>query len=178
MTPMRTLVALAAAALAAAPVPTPIGVGPRYHPPARGPAPATVACRQAPLRRGLRVHLELFARRRVVIVPAGIGLRAPAVRLGSVVEARCRAGVWTVDPTGVVWLDHTGVRLGTVFSVWGEPLSPTRLAGFRGAVSVFVNGARRDVDPRRLVLHDGDEIVLELGGYVPPHASFRFPPGG
>ena len=177
MTPMRTLPALAIAVLAA-PVPTPIGVGPLYHPPAHGPSAAVVACRDAPLRGGLRVHVELFAGKRVVIVPAGVGLRAPTFRLGNVVAARCRATVWTTDPTGVVWFDRGGTSLGTVFSVWGQPLSPARLAGFRGAVSVFVNGARRDVDPRRLALHDGDEIVLEVGGWVPPHESFRFPPRG
>jgi hypothetical protein len=160
-------------------VPTPIGVGPLYHPPAHGPSATAAACRAgAPLRRGLRIHLELFAHRRVVIVPAGIGVRGATLHLGNVVGAHCRAAVWTVDPTGVVRFDHAGTRLGTVFAVWGEPLSPARLAGFRGAVSVFVDGARRAVDPRRLVLHDGDEIVLEVAGYVPPHASFRFPPDG
>jgi hypothetical protein len=25
------------------------------------------------------------------------------------------------------------------------------------------------------VLRDGDELVLEVGGYVPPHRSYRFP---
>jgi len=174
---MRTIPLLAAAALAA-PVPTPIGVGPLYHPPAHGPAAAAVACRAAPLRHGLRIHLELFAHKRVVIVPAGLGVRGATLDLGNVVGARCRAAVWTVDPTGVVWLGRAATRLGTVFSVWGEPLSPARLAGFRGAVSVFVNGVRRGGDPRRLALHDGDEIVLEVGGYVPPHESFRFPPRG
>jgi hypothetical protein len=175
VTPMRTLPALAVAVLVA-PVPTPIGVGPLYHPPAHGPTAAAVACNDAPLRRGLRVHLELFAHRRVVIVPAGVGVYGASLRLGNVVGARCRAQTWTVDPTGVVRFDRAGERLGTFFATWGEPLSRMRLAGFRGAVSVYVDGIRRAVDPRRLVLHDGDEVVLELGGYVPPHASFVFPP--
>ena len=177
VTPMWMLPALAVAVLAA-PVPTPIGVGPLYHPPAHGPGAAAVACRDAPLRQGLRVHLELFAHKRVVIVPAGVGVRGASVRLGNVVGARCRAQTWTVDPTGVVRFGHADERLGTFFTVWSEPLSRLRLAGFQGAVSVFVNGARRNVDPRRLLLHDGDEIVLEVGGYVPPHVSFRFPPDG
>ena len=77
-----------------------------------------------------------------------------------------------------MWLDRAGETLGSVFAVWGQPLAPARLAGFRGTVSVFVNGTSRAGDPRRLVLHDGDEIVLEVGGYVPPHASFTFPPLG
>jgi hypothetical protein len=160
---------LAAAAL----VPTPIGRGPMYHPSA---GPVHVACAAAPLRDGLRFHLELFADRRVAIVPAGIGVRDPVFRLGNVTRASCHARIWTVDPTGVVWLARKGEKLGSVFAVWGEPLGPARLAGFRGPVSVFVNGTRRSGDPRRLVLHDRDEVVLEVGGYVPPHPSFRFPP--
>jgi hypothetical protein len=156
--------------------PTPIGRGPLYHPPARGPAAATVACRSAALRHGFRIHLELFARGQVVIVPAGIGVRSPVLSLGNVMHARCRARIWTVDPTGVVWLDRSGEQLGSVFEIWGEPLGTARLAGFRGPVSVFVNGTSRRGDPWRLVLHDRDEIVLEVGGYVPPHPSFRFPP--
>jgi hypothetical protein len=167
---------LAAAALVPTPiVPTPVGRGPLYHPPA---GPVHVACTAASLRSGLRVHLELFADRRVVIVPAGIGVRDPVFRLGNFTRARCRALIWTVDPTGVVWLDRNGERLDSVFAVWGEPLGPARLAGFRGLVTVFVNGKRMSGDPRRLLLHDSDEVVLEVGGYVPPHASFRFPPTG
>jgi hypothetical protein len=130
------------------------------------------------LRKGARVHVELFARKRVVIVPAGIGVRDPVLSRGDVTGAACRARIWTVDPTGVVWMDRGGETLGSVFAVWGEPLGPARLAGFRGPVSVFVNGAKRSGDPRRLVLRNGDEIVLEVGGYVPPHPSFAFPPSG
>jgi hypothetical protein len=171
--PMRTGICcgLAAAAL----VPTPIGRGPLYHPPA---GPVHVACTEAPLRKGLRVHLELFAGKRVVIVPAGVGVRDPLLSRGNVTGAGCRARIWTADPTGVVWMDRTGETLDSVFAIWGEPLGPARLAGFRGPVSVFVNGAKRSGDPRPLVLHDRDEIVLEVGGYVPPHASFAFPPSG
>jgi hypothetical protein len=53
----------------AALLPIPIGVGPRYHPPPG----AHGACARAPLEAGARVHVELFARRRVIVVPAGIG---------------------------------------------------------------------------------------------------------
>jgi hypothetical protein len=165
---------LGAAAAVLGLVPTPVGQGPRYRPPATSPA-ARFVCRPAPLRAGPRVHVELFARRRVVIVPAAIGLERAHRRLGRVVAARCRAEVWTLDPSGVV--DYESPKtLGGVFRVWGQSLAPRRLLSFRGAVSLYVDGVRRRGDPRSLRLRAGAEIVLEVGGYVPPHRSFLFPP--
>ncbi len=121
------------------------------------------------------MHVELFANRRVVIVPAAIGVQRPRLRLGKVVHARCRARVWTLDPSGIVGFDPLAT-LGSLFRVWGQPLARDRLASFRGKVSVFVDGVRRRGDPARLRLAAGAEIVLEVGGYVPPHRSFLFPP--
>ena len=141
-------------------MPTPIGVGPQYHP-----APAVrTQCTAAPLVAGRRVHLELFANRRVVIVPARIG-----------VGAGCRARLWTTEPTGVVRFEGAAT-LGDLFAVWGRRLSPSRLLTFGGSVRVYRNGGRWRGDPRRLPLRDGDELVLQVGGYVPPHVSFLFPP--
>lgn len=153
-------------------IPTPIGKGPAYRPAA---SQAGFACRPAALRAGGRVHVELFAHRRVVIVPAAIGLAAPRLRLGRVVAARCRARLWTLDPSGVVRFERPAT-LGELFAVWGQPLGPHRLVAFHGQVSVWVNGVRRLGDPRRLRLRDRDEVVLEVGGFVPPHRTFRFPP--
>jgi hypothetical protein len=118
---------------------------------------------QAPLRTGARVHVELFANRRVVIVPAGVG-----------VGVDCRARLWTLDPTGVVRFERRAT-LGDFFGVWGRVLTRARLLGFHGAVRVYRNGVRRRGDPRRLPLRDRDELVLEVGPYVAPHRSFRFP---
>lgn len=156
--------------LAAAVLPVPVGIGPRYHPPAG----VHGACRHGSLATGGRVHLELFALRRVVIVPAGIGIRGARVRFGRVVAGRCRAAIWTTDPSGVV--RFTGkASLGDVFGVWGQTLSQERLLGFRGRVRLYRDGRRVRGDSRLLMLRDGDELVLEIGGYVPPHRSFRFP---
>jgi hypothetical protein len=120
------------------------------------------------------VHVELFANRRVVIVPAAVGLRGPRFENGRVAAARCRMRFWTTDPSGVVAFDGVA-RLGGLFAVWGQPLTPQRLAGFRGKVRLYRNGALVRTDPRPVVLRDGDELVLEVGGYVPPHRSYRFP---
>ena len=152
-------------------VPTPIGVGPEYHP-----RPALhAACTAAPLVAGDRAHLELFANGRVVIVPTGIGLRRPRQAFGRVYAANCRARLWTLDPTGVVRFDGRAT-LGDLFGVWGTNLAPARLISFSGSVRVYLNGRRRRGDPRTLVLHDRDEVVLEVGPTVPPHRSYRFPP--
>lgn len=169
--------ACCAVAAVAGLVPTPVGSGPRYRPAAHGPTRADVACRPGPLRprSGARVHLELFARRRVVIVPAGIGLATARLRFGRVESAACRAPLWTLDPSGVVRFQD-GRTLGDLFAVWGRRLGPHRLLTFAGAVRVWVDGRPRAGDPRTLRLRDRDEVVLEVGGYVPPHASFRFPP--
>jgi hypothetical protein len=170
---LRTL-SLGAATAFLGLVPTPVGTGPRYRPPATSRA-AHFVCRPAPLQQGPRVHIELFARRRVVIVPAAIGLRGAQRHLGRVVAARCRARLWTLDPSGIVTYEGR-MTLGRLFRIWGQRLGRRQLVAFRGRVSVYVDGLRRRGNPRRLRLRPRAEIVLEVGGYVRPHRSFLFPP--
>jgi hypothetical protein len=59
----------------------------------------------------------------------------------------------------------------------GHALSPRRIAGFRGRVLAFVGGKRWRGDPREILLTRHAQIVLEGGGYVPPHPPYLFPPG-
>jgi len=42
-------------------------------------------------------------------------------------------------------------------------------------VLAFVGGRRWRGDPRAIPLARHAQIVLEIDGYVPPHASFLFP---
>jgi hypothetical protein len=163
-------VALILSALAS-PLPTPIGIGPRFHLDAVPPA----VRRSAPIgrlecRRGTGAqtvaHIELFALRRVLILPAGIGTS----------PRPCSYAVRTREPTGVVeFVPRTDLTLGDLFDVWGQPLALTRLAGFRGEVRVYVAGRRRRGDPRSVPLTAHAQIVLEVGGYVPPHSFYLFP---
>jgi hypothetical protein len=158
----------------------PIGVGPRFHPAARG--PVIGRCRP---RLGTRVgvHVELFAADRVVVIAAGIGVRGP-VRLsaGRIVAARCYGGLLTVEPTGVV-LMRPGSRLtlGDLFGSWGQPLSRDGAGPFRAArgdpVRVYVAGRRHLGDPAAVPLTAHGEIVVEVGPRVPPHTVYTFPPG-
>jgi hypothetical protein len=181
---VKAIVGVALAGLGG-PIPTPIGAGPRYHPPAapsrvlRGEPVGGLRCRADGPRFG--VHLELFARGQVVIVPAGIGVAAPRRRVGAFVRPRgCSYAVRTTSPTGVLEVRRGArLRLGRVFAVWGQPLSATRLAGFSTRRSVpvraYVAGRRWRGPLGKIPLHRHAQIVLELGRFVPPHRSFHFP---
>ena len=150
--------------------PWPIGAGPRYQPRAVSPKVAAGApigrLRCSAGSRSFVVHLELFANRKVVVVPPGIGVSGRA----------CSYPVRTTAPTGVVHVDAAGrFRLGDLFAVWGRTLRPDRLLSFRGSVSAFVDGVRLTGDPRDVELNEHRQIVVEVGGYVPPHAHYLFP---
>jgi hypothetical protein len=178
---------LVAAALAAAPVPTPIGVGPRFHPPAvrgdvlHGRPLGSHRCGTGGSRFG--VHVELFAHGRVVVVPAGIGVAAPRVRADAYVLPRgCSYAARTREPTGVVEVRHgSKLLLGDLFRIWGQPLSATRLAGFRttpsAPVRAYVGGRRWRGALQSIPLRRHAQIVLELGPLIPPHRAFLFRPG-
>jgi len=158
----------------------PIGRGPRFHPPVGG--PVLGACDRRVNRRS-GVHVEVFAANRVVLLAAGIGTRPPRTFWdGRIAHADCYGALVTLDPTGLV-LVRPGLRLrlSDLFRAWGQPLSQRRLASFTasgaGRVRVFVDGRRWPGAAATVPLRRHSEIVLEVGPYVPPHASYRFPPG-
>jgi hypothetical protein len=140
--------------------PTPIGTGPKFHPPAHT-RPAGVSCART---RRHGVHIELFARNRVIIVPAGI-------------RHRCMRTRW---PVGIIEVrgQHT---LGDFFRVWGQPLSRTRLVGFRTTaahpVRAYIGGRRWHGPLGAIPLRRHANIVLQLGRYIRPHPTFLFPLG-
>jgi len=166
------------------PVPTPIGTGAAFRLPAAGPAVraarpvAGMDCRPTSAPR-TTMHLELFARGRVVIVPAGIGVAPPVRREGAhVVGGRCTYPIHTLAPTGVAQVPAGGrATLGQLFAVWGQPLGPATMAGFRGRVHAYVDGLPVTGDVRRIPLRSHAEVVIESGRFVPPHDSFQFPEG-
>lgn len=167
----------------------PIGVGPGYRIAATSAAVAhrrPVAgwrCRPASSQpQPYGAHLELFAHRRVVPVPAGIGVAPPLRRRGAyVLGGACVYGLRTLEPTGVIRVSvDSGTpdpKLGQLFAIWGQPLVPARLAGFRGHVHAFVGGRPWRGAAGSIPLRRHAEIVLEVGGRIPPHPSYTFPPG-
>lgn len=162
-----------------------VGPDARWRPPSLSAAVARaqpvrgMRCARAEPRR-YGAHVELFAARRVVIVASGIGIAPPRVRSGAYVRSgRCSYPLRTREPTGVVEVADSGrgYTLGDLFALWGQPLGPSRLAEFRGRVSAFVGGRPRPGDPREIPLTRHAQIVLEVGGHVPPHTRYHFPPG-
>jgi hypothetical protein len=178
------------AALNASPpvAPVPIGAGSLYHPPPRGSLVAgrrrvgSLGCSSSTTSR-FGTHLELFGRGLVTIVPAGIGIAPPLRADGPfIIAGACSYAARTREPTGVIEIaGGARVTLGDFFALWAQPLGPRRLAGFRaiGAerVRAWVNGLAWRGDPRAIPLRPHDEIVLELGAFVTPHASYRFRKG-
>jgi hypothetical protein len=165
----------------------PFGIGPAFRPaPVGNPAVAAAEpvgrfrCARSARAKPYGAHIELFAAGRGVFVPAGIGIAPPQRRRGAfVLGGRCLYPLRTVDPTGVVLVAAPVVpTVGELFELWGQPLSPTRLAGFKGTpVIAFVDGRRWPGDPRSIPLRRHAQIELELGPTVEPHPTYTFPPG-
>jgi len=124
-------------------------------------------------------HIEIFIRRRVVLMPAGIGIAPPHARRGGfVVRGRCAYPLRTREPTGLVEVAQGAPkRLADLFAVWGQPLARGRVLAFRGRLAAFVGSRRVAGDPRRIPLGPHAVITLEIGRYVRPHANYAFPPG-
>jgi hypothetical protein len=165
--------------------PWPVGLGPQYHPAAQtqavgaGRAVDELRCRQTG--KTFRVHVELFANRKAIVIPAGIGVAKPfRTTLGTVVPRGCSYPVRTLTPTGVFDVaSGSKLSVGDLFRVWGEPLTSRRLASFASPTPVraYVAGRLVQGSPAAIRLRSGEQIVLELGGYVAPHPSFLFPKG-
>jgi hypothetical protein len=58
-----------------------------------------------------------------------------------------------------------------------QPLSAGSLAGFDGPAVAFLGGRRWSGSPQAIPLCRHAEIVLQVGGELPPHPAYLFPPG-
>jgi hypothetical protein len=114
------------------------------------------------------VHIGIWLDGNAVTVPAGLGVGRPwgADADGFIATGSCFAWIHTHDTTGVVHVFTQigkSYSLGQVFSVWGQPLGIGNALGYRGPLTVLVNGRRIDGDPRSVPLVNFDNIILELG---------------
>jgi hypothetical protein len=129
------------------------------------PAHAPQRCSDSPRARG-RAHVELFRHGDIVVVPAGIGIRGGR-RDGAYVRGRCRAALWTEEPTGLVLLARPAT-LGALFATWRRPLPQAR---------AWLDGKPWRGPLGRVPLRDRAQVVVQEGlPLAPVHSAYTFPP--
>jgi hypothetical protein len=118
-------------------------------------------------------HLTIVVRGQLRVVPAFIGITATSI-----------CWLHTHDTSGIIHIeagDSRTLTLGDFFSVWGKPLSKTAIADDRAStgesVQVMVNQTPYGDAPETIVLHEHDDIDLELGPPFPSIAAYVWPPG-
>jgi len=119
----------------------------------------------------IHAHLQIYDRGRAVTVPASVGM---PIGLG------CLYWVHTHSSGGLIHIESPVVRsftLGDFFDIWGQDLSPSVAGPVHGHhLSVTVNGKPYPGDPRRIVLADHQEIVIQNGPPLvthPPHYDWN-----
>ncbi len=109
----------------------------------------------------IHAHLQLFDRGHKVSVPAGIGIPS---------NGSCLYWLHTHTDDGFIHVESPMVAtftLGQFFDIWGMTLSRTQAASLRAArgrhLTITINGKAYTGDPRRIVLRDREEIVVQNG---------------
>jgi hypothetical protein len=124
------------------------------------------------------VHLSLFVNGEQIAIPRGTGMKNPA-HGNYIYHADCFYWLHTHDETGIVHMEAPTSRfydLHDYFYEWGEPLSPSDVAGYIGKVTVFINGVQQSVDPRTIQFSPFLEITLEVGSPIVTPPTYIFPP--
>lgn len=157
---IRRCIALAAVAAAAfAPVVTPRAASAQFF---GGAAIDNIKCETMEgAVEHIHAHLQLFQNGRAVTVPASIGI---PLGLG------CLYWVHTHSNDGIVHIESPVKRsftLGDFFDIWGKELTPAVADGARAPrgsrLAVTLDGKPFTGDPRRIVLQDHQEIVIQGG---------------
>ncbi|WP_321798340.1 hypothetical protein [Caballeronia sp. J97] len=114
-------------------------------------------------------HLSIYQNGKQLTLPTNIGSVAPTMAR----QTGCVYPVHTVDASGKIRMDVTSnasYTLGQFFSVWGQPLSTTNVAGLTGDVTAWVNTggtlSKYTGDLASLVLPQHGEVTLVVG--TPP----------
>ena len=123
-------------------------------------------------------HLDIYFNGKHIQVPAFIG-GAPGPNGG------CLYWMHTHDASGIIHVEApilapegaSGYTLGMLFDIWGEPLTRSQIATFKGPVVAFVNGQRYEGDLRAIPLTSHQVIELNVGLPVVPPKTYTFPAG-
>ncbi|HET7621177.1 MAG TPA: hypothetical protein VFK39_04670 [Gemmatimonadaceae bacterium] len=130
----------------------------------------------------IHVHLSLYVNGEQLAIPKAIGVVKPAIANGFVIGADANGGcfywVHTHDASGIIHVEPpttVEVRLGELFDLWGQPLSSTGVAGYSGAVTVFVDGKKYTDDPRDILFEAHKQIAIEVGTPIVTPDFYIFP---
>jgi hypothetical protein len=109
-------------------------------------------------------HLAIFDHGKPVAIPPDVG--RPLI-------AGCFYWLHTHTPDGIIHIESPNFQtftLGNFFAVWGQPLTPTNVAGARPRkgehVAVWVDGNRYTGSPRAIALTQHLDVTIEVG---PPY---------
>jgi hypothetical protein len=128
----------------------------------------------------IHTHLALLNDGKLIQIPRFIGFASNPTLPGG----GCLYWIHTHDASGIIHVESPEIlppaggshyTLGMLFDIWGEPLGNDGVAGFKGPVTAYVNGAKYDGDLKDIPLMSHQQVVLEIGKVVPPPA-YVFPP--
>jgi hypothetical protein len=126
----------------------------------------------------IHTHLAIFYKGTQIAVPRLVGGAAvPPQGCLYWVHTHSMDGVIHVESPVVAPEGSAGFDLGMFFDIWGQPLARDNVAGFKGPVIAYVNGALYDGDLRMIPLLSHQQIVLEIGTPTVPPPNYAFPPG-
>jgi hypothetical protein len=138
-----------------------------------------ISCRQAlDSKYHHHVHLSLFVNGVQYAIPRGTGMKNPG-QAPFIYHADCFYFLHTHDETGIIHIEPPGpdiYSLHQYFALWGMKLSTTNVAGYKGAVTVFVDGTQENVDPNTIKFSPYEQITLEVGTPVVTPPVYIFPP--
>jgi hypothetical protein len=123
-------------------------------------------------------HVSLFFEGQQLAIPAAIGITNPTIVNGFVQNGDCFYWLHTHDATGIIHIEppsaSSALTLGQLFDLWGQPLTSDEVAGYRGEISVFVDGLRYTGDPREIVFASRKHISIQVGRPLAPPPMYTF----
>lgn len=130
----------------------------------------------------VHAHLTLYVDGVEYWVPAGVGVMRPVVLDPTrsdpmITAARGYYELHTHDESGLIHAEAPKPRdftLGEFFDLWGQPLSREAVGPASGDVTVWVDGARYEGDPRDIAIKNHTVIQLDVGRDV-PFVGYDFP---
>ncbi len=120
-------------------------------------------------------HLALFDNGVQMQVPQFIGL-VPTLQCLYWLHTHATDGIIHIEAPDFTAPNGGPYTLGMFFDIWGEPLTRSQIARFKGPVTVYVNGGLYTGDLHAIPLLAHQQITLEVGKTVPP-PNYIFPLG-